>query len=105
MNAPDFSPSEALLGELAEALQRAKGMPPAQATDVAAPIVRYLQQQYGGELLYIPQPYTRRPVQEIIAARDAGVPLKQILRELGISRRTYYRILSQHAPARAVPPV
>ena len=82
-----------------------KGQMIALQMDVAAPIVRYLQQQYGGELLYIPQPYTRRPVQEIIAARDAGVPLKQILREFAISRRTYYRILSQHAPARAVPPV
>ncbi|MEO5811560.1 MAG: Mor transcription activator family protein [Rhodanobacter sp.] len=91
----DFSPSQALTDELAVALHEAKGVPFDQATEYAEPIVRYLQQQYGGDSLYIPQPYVRRDISEIVAARTAGMPLKEILRKFNLSRRTYYRLLSQ----------
>jgi len=91
----DFVPAQELVSELALALQEAKGIPYATAADYAEPIVRHLQQQYGGDELYIPQPYVRRDVSEIAAARAAGTPLKQILKQFNLSRRTYYRLLSQ----------
>lgn len=92
---PEINVAQALQDELAVALQEAKGIPFADASSLAAPIVRYLQQQYGGDELYIPQPYMRRDVAEILAARDRGTPMAQILRDFNISRRTYYRLLSQ----------
>lgn len=91
----DFAPAQELVDELAVALKDAKGIPLDTATAYVEPIVRYLQQQYGGDELYIPQPYVRRDATEIIAARNGGMPLKQILHEFGISRRTFYRMLSQ----------
>jgi len=91
----DFAPAQELVDELSVALCDAKGIPLDTAVAYAEPIVRYLQQQYGGDELYIPQPYIRRDAAQIVAARNAGMPLKQILREFGISRRTFYRILSQ----------
>jgi hypothetical protein len=92
---PEINVAQALQDELAVALQEAKGIPFDAAASYAAPIVRYLQQQYGGDELYIPQPYTRHDVAEILAARDGGMPLKDILCRFNISRRTYYRLLSQ----------
>jgi hypothetical protein len=93
--ATEFSPAEELVDELSLALKEAKGIPFETAVTYAEPIVRYLQQQYGATELYIPQPYVRRDVSDIIAARNGGTPLKQILRDFNISRRTYYRLLSQ----------
>lgn len=91
----EINVAEALRDELAVALQEAKGLTFDAAVEYAAPIVRYLQQQYGGDELYIPQPYMRRDVREILAERDKGTPLKDILKRFNISRRTYYRLLSQ----------
>ena len=86
--------AEALQDELAAALQESLGLAFDEASRYAAPVVRYLQQQYGGDELYIPQPYMRRNVDDIIAARKAGHPVKKILKDFAISRRTYYRLLS-----------
>ncbi|EIL99136.1 helix-turn-helix domain-containing protein [Rhodanobacter thiooxydans] len=91
----DFVPAQELVDELSLALKEAKGISFDTAVTYVEPIVRHLQQQYGGDELYIPQPYVRRDVSEIIAARNGGMPLKQILRDFNISRRTYYRLLSQ----------
>lgn len=91
----DFVPAQELVSELAVALQEAKGIPYAIAADYAEPIVRHLQQQYGGDELYIPQPYKRCDIRELAAAREKGTPLATILRKFNISRRTYYRLLSQ----------
>jgi hypothetical protein len=91
----DFMPAAELVDELSAALSEAKGIPYETAASYAEPIVRYLQQQYGSDKLYIPQPYVRRDVAGILAARNAGTPLKQILCDFSISRRTYYRLLSQ----------
>jgi Helix-turn-helix domain of resolvase len=89
-----FNVAEALQDELAVALQESLGLAFDEASRYAAPVVRHLQQQYGGGELYIPQPYIRRNVEEIVAARKAGVPIKTILRDFGISRRTFYRLVS-----------
>lgn len=91
----DINVAQALHDELAVALQEAKGIPFDTASEYVEPIVRYLQQQYGGDELYIPQPYMRRDVAEIVAARNKGMQLEKILRDFNISRRTYYRLLSQ----------
>jgi len=91
----DFIPAQELVSELAAALQEAKGIPYETAAGYAEPIVRHLQQQYGGDELYIPQPYVRRDIRELAAEREKGTPLNVILRKFGISRRTYYRLLSQ----------
>ncbi|MGC1547235.1 MAG: helix-turn-helix domain-containing protein [Rhodanobacter sp.] len=91
----DFIPAQELVSELAVALQEAKGIPFEDAASYAEPIVRYLQQQHGGDELYIPQPYVRRDVSDILAFRDSGLPVKDICRRFAISRRTYYRLLSQ----------
>jgi hypothetical protein len=91
----DINVAQALQDELAVALQEARGLNYETATSYAEPIVRYLQQQYGGDELYIPQPFMRRDVESILADRAAGMPLREILRKHSISRRTYYRILSQ----------
>jgi Mor family transcriptional regulator len=90
-----FNVAEALQDELAVALQESLGLAFDDASRYAAPVVRYLQQQYGGAELYIPQPYVRRNVDEIQAARDAGQPIQQILKDFAISRRTYYRLISE----------
>lgn len=87
--------AQALQDELAMALQEARGLAFDEASRYAEPIVRYLQQQYGGDELYIPQPYQIRDVDEIRAARDRGEPVRETCRRFAISRRTYYRILSQ----------
>lgn len=91
----DFLPAQELVDELAMALQEAKGMSLDAATEYAEPIVRYLQQQHGGDELYIPQPYMQRNLAELAADREAGTPVRDIIRKYGISRRTYYRLLSQ----------
>lgn len=91
----DFAPAQELVDELAVALKDAKGIPLDTATAYAEPIVRYLQQQYGGDELYIPQPYMRRDARDLAAEREKGTPVKDILRRYNISRRTYYRLLSQ----------
>lgn len=91
----DFIPAQELVSELATALQDAKGIPYAVAVDYAEPIVRHLQQQHGGDELYIPQPYARRDIRELAAEREKGTPVDVILRKHGISRRTYYRLLSR----------
>jgi Mor family transcriptional regulator len=90
-----FNVAEALQDELAVALQESLGLAFDEARRYAVPVVRYLQQQYGGVELYIPQPYVRRNIDEIRAARDAGQPIKKILKDFAISRRTYYRILGK----------
>jgi len=91
----DFVPAQELVSELAVALQEAKGIPYAVAADFAEPIVRHLQQQYGGDELYIPQPYMRVNAADLAAARAQRTPLAEILRKFNISRRTYYRLLSR----------
>lgn len=91
----EINVADALRDELAVALMEAKGLTFDDATGYVAPVVRYLQQQYGGDELYIPQPYVRRDVSEILADRAAGMPLRDILKRHNLSRRTYYRLLSQ----------
>jgi Mor family transcriptional regulator len=91
----EINVAQALQDELAVALQESKGLSFAEATTYVEPVVRYLQQQYGGDQLYIPQPYMLRDVDAILAERENGTPIKLILRKHNISRRTYYRLLSQ----------
>jgi len=86
--------AQALQDELAMALQEAIHIPFDEATTYAAPIVRYLQQQYGGDELYIPQPYLVRDVQDVLRARDSGMSIKDICKHFRMSRRTYFRLLS-----------
>lgn len=88
-----FNVAEALQDELAVALQESLGLDFDEASRYAAPVVRHLQQRYGGDELYIPQPYMRRNVEAILAARNAGQPIKKILKDFSISRRTFYRLL------------
>lgn len=95
MTTTEINVAEALQDELAVALQEAKGLSFDDARGYVEPIVRYLQQQYGGDELYIPQPYMRRNVSEILDARQGGMPLRDILKKFNLSRRTYYRLLSQ----------
>jgi DNA invertase Pin-like site-specific DNA recombinase len=57
-------------------------------------VVRYLQQQYGGDELYIPQPHKPRNVDAILSAREKGRSIREICRAFSISRRTYYRLIS-----------
>lgn len=90
--------AQALQDELAMALCQAKGLSFDEATTFAEPIVRHLQQQYGGDELYIPQPYVRRNVQEVLAAKESGMTVKDICRQFRLSRRTYFRLLSQIDP-------
>jgi hypothetical protein len=89
-----FNVAEALQDELAVALQESLGLTFEEASRYAAPVVRHLQQQYGGGELYIPQPSSRPNADDIRAARQAGVPTSKILNDFGISRRTYYRMVS-----------
>lgn len=91
----DFAPAQELVDELSNALVQAKGIPLDTAITYVEPLVRYLQQQHGGDELYIPQPYIRRDAQEVVDARNNGMSIEKILRKYNISRRTYYRLLSQ----------
>lgn len=91
----EINVAQTLQDELAVALQEAKHLTFDEATAYVEPVVRYLQQQYGGDALYIPQPYMLRDVGAILAERAKGTPIKLILRKHNISRRTYYRLLSQ----------
>ena len=81
--------------EIAVAIQEACGLTFEQASSYAEPVVRYLQQQYGGDELYIPQPYTIYEREDILAERNKGTPIKVICERYAISRRTYFRILGQ----------
>jgi Mor family transcriptional regulator len=89
--------AQALQDEIAMALAAAKGIPFQEAITFAEPVVRHLQQQYGGDELYIPQPYQVRDVRDVLAAKDRGMTVKEICREFRISRSTYFRTLSQVA--------
>lgn len=91
----DFVPAQELMIELSTVLQEACRMQRAEAQTYVEPIVRYLQQQYGGDELYIPQPYMQRNLADLAAERARGTPVREIIRKYGISRRTYYRLLSQ----------
>lgn len=86
--------AQALQDEIALALVEAKGISFDEAASFAEPVVRYLQQQYGGDELYIPQPYLVRDVRDVLAAKEDGVPVKEICKQFRMSRRTYYRVLS-----------
>lgn len=90
-----LNPAQDLIDELSAALAEAKGMPIKEANTYVEPVVRYLQQQYNGDKMYIPTTHLRRDVSEAIDAIRNRMPMKQVLSEFGISRRSYYRLLSQ----------
>lgn len=89
--------AQALQDEIAQALVEAKGVSFDEASTFAEPIVRHLQQQYGGDELYIPQPFMVRDVEDVLAAKSDGMPVREICKRFNMSRRTYYRVLSSAA--------
>jgi hypothetical protein len=95
MTAMTDMPDPGLVDEFSTALSDAKGITYEDARTYAEPIVRYLQRQYGADKIYIPKTSMRWNASEIIAAIAAGKPMKEIMCTFGISRRTYYRLLSQ----------
>jgi|GEM_PF-5831042 len=97
--APDvdaIEPAKALLDELTVALAEARGIPHEEALQYVAPIVRHLQQQYGGDEVYIPRPGRSHPVADIIAARRRGDDIRAICIRYSISRRTFYNLMQAH---------
>jgi len=92
----DFEPAKRLVDELAMALVQARGVSFEQAVAHVRPIVAYLQQQYGGDEMYIPRPGRTYPVADIVAATRRGDGVKRICSQFGISRRTYFWLMAQH---------
>lgn len=91
-----FEPAKTLVDELACALVEAQGVSFDQAVAYVRPIVAYLQQQYGGDEMYIPRPGRIYPVADIVEATRLRVPVKRICSQFGISRRTYFWLMAQH---------
>lgn len=92
----DFEPAKQLVDELALALSQARGLSLDEALANVRPIVAHLQQQYGGDEMYIPRPGRVYPTAEIVEAFKRGEPVKRICARYGISRRTYFSLMAAH---------
>lgn len=89
----EFDPARELLNEFVRVLCEATGMRSINAIRLVEPIVRYLQQNHGGEQLYIPAIGRTYPVEEIRRAVSAGISIRALCRKYRVSRKTLYRLL------------
>jgi Mor family transcriptional regulator len=89
----DIDPARELLNELVRAVCEATGLRAVSAVRFVEPIVRHLQQNYGGEQLYIPSVGRTYPVDEMRQAVLSGVSMRALCRKYKVSRRTLYRLL------------
>lgn len=93
MKLSKFNVAETFRDELAYAMAQSSGQPYQHMVPHAEAVVRHLQQQYGGEELYIPQPYNVCDEYDVLSARERGMSIKEICHSFRISRRTYFRRL------------
>lgn len=91
-----FEPAKKLVDEMALALMQARGMTIEEAIANVRPIVAYLQQQYGGDEMYVPRPGRTYPIADIVDATRRGEGVRRICSRFGISRRTYFWLMAQH---------
>lgn len=94
MKLSKFNAAETFRDELAFAMAQSSGEAYQRLLPYAEAVVRHLQQQYGGDELYIPLPYNVCDEQDVVAAKERGMSIAEICKTFRISRRTYYRRLS-----------
>lgn len=83
-----------LHAELTEIVRVEIGMHEAFAADIAAAILRGLQNLHGARELYIPAP-DKTARNASIRAKFNGTNHQAVMREFGISRTTLYRIAGE----------
>lgn len=91
----DVDPIQVLEDELVTVVSEATGLRPEMAVQYVTPMLRHLQQQYGGDTLYIPVIRREYPVDSIRDHLAASGDVQATMHHFGLSRSTLYRILRQ----------
>ena len=90
---PRTSAAEALIEDAVSAAVALTGYPTDHVRALVEPTVRYLMREYGGERL--PRAPRVYPVEEIVAAVEAGTPRREVCRRYQLSASTLYRLLRE----------
>lgn len=90
--------TEALRRELVAAIVEGTGMREVLAMPLADTLLAHLQNEYGGQRLYIPAPPRQYPILQIEAELRQGLPPAEACRRYGISRRTLRRLFPGGLP-------
>jgi Mor family transcriptional regulator len=91
----DEDKATTIRNDITRAVREATGLHECYASSLGAAILERLQTRWGGDRIYVPQ--VDRPARDA-AIREAftGRNHDEVCRQFGISRRTLYRILTQH---------
>jgi hypothetical protein len=90
--------TEALRRELVAGIVQQTGMREVLAVPIATSLLAYLQAQYGGERLYIPQPCRQFDMLQIEAALRAGEAPHAVARTHGTTVRQLHRMFPGGLP-------
>jgi hypothetical protein len=90
--------TEALRRELIAGIVEQTGMREVLALPIASSLLAYLQAQYGGERLYIPQPARQFDLLQIEAALRGGTTPGTVARAHGTTVRQLHRIFPGGLP-------
>jgi hypothetical protein len=85
----------ALRAELITAACAATGQTAEAVTIIVEPLVRHLQENYGGDNFYIPKPGRLLDLDQIYVDYLARIAEREICRRHAISRRTLTRIIDE----------
>ena len=78
---------------VADALVEETGVPRDQALRYAAPMVGYLQREFGGREVWVPRLRRTYPVAEMRALLERTGSFDKVCNAYNVSRRTLYRLL------------
>ena len=87
-----------LLAELCAAMGEETGLRADLALPFAKGVLRYLQREYGGTNLYIPQRKRHVDRGPMAASLISGVPSREVAKQHGITTRQLYRLFPAGLP-------
>jgi transcriptional regulator GlxA family with amidase domain len=97
----DTDRTEALRSELVGAIVEDTGMRETMAMPIANALVAYLQREYAGERLYIPQPARQFDLLQIEASLRSGLTPTAVARDHGTTVRQLHRLFPGGLPKSA----
>lgn len=90
----DIDAATALRCEWLDLLAR-NGMDQAKASPIIERLIQCLQDDRGGDVIYIPVRRRHYPMDRIRADLEAGLAIRAICRRYRMDRRTLYRLLDE----------
>jgi len=94
----------ALKAELITAACEATGQSAEAVAVIVGPVVRHLQESYGGDRIYIPKPGRVLDLEQVYADYLGRLPEREICRRHAISRRTLSRIIDEGVDSGSLKP-